>query len=145
MPCLFFYWKTLCDAVLHRVADALTFEDETKGWCHLQRQLTEFLWEDLARTSRIKVPFLSLPTAPEIKIIIISPKQEAHHLIWEKKMHFPMTLTQSYRSGSKNELLKITSKLSLTAPLHRHLSTGKNSSISSSELLIHSNKRTTAK
>lgn len=73
------------DAVLHRVADALTFEDETKGWCHLQRQLSEFLWEDLARTSRIKVPFLSLPTVPEIKIISISPKQEAHHLIWEKK------------------------------------------------------------
>jgi len=40
-------------------------------------------------------------------------------------MHFPVTLTQSYRSGSKNELLKITTKLSFAAPLLMHLSPGK--------------------
>lgn len=58
-------------------------------------------------------------------------------------MHFPVTLTQSHRSGSKNELLKITSKQNFPAFVHREKK--RKTPNSSSELLIHSNKKTTAK
>lgn len=52
-----FCWKTACAAVLHGAVDALTGQDETKGWCSLQRKLREFIWGALTRTGRIKVPF----------------------------------------------------------------------------------------